>query len=115
MTPLARALGASGFEVVKAPTGKEAIRLLGSAHFDLVLSDADLPDISGFEICRRLKRDPERRQLPVIIMSGGLEQDIERLALSAGATDFISKPFKREALLEKISSLNGAEIHLERK
>ena len=92
----------NGFDIVKCSTGKEASRLLEEGVFDLVLSDADLPDNSGAAICRQLKKDSRLRAMPVILMSGGLEEDQRHRAFEAGATDFLSKPFKINAMVAKV-------------
>ena len=92
----------NGFDIVKCSTGKEASRLLEEGVFDLGLSDADLPDNSGTAICRQLKKDSRLRAMPVILMSGGLEEDQKHRAFEAGATDFLSKPFKINAMVAKV-------------
>jgi DNA-binding response OmpR family regulator len=89
-------------DVTTAATGKEALRSLENDQFDLVLSDVDLPDVTGLEICKQLKQDSKRQHTAVIIMSGRLAEDMECLALGSGAIDFISKPFEAKIVLAKI-------------
>ena len=94
-----------GFDVTTTSTGNEGLQFLANEMFDLVLSDIDLPDVTGLEICRRLKILP--RHCPIILMSGRLAEDTARLASSCGADEFIAKPFHSEDLHAKISTLIG--------
>ena len=99
---LESALRISGFDVAKVATGKKALQSLEEGVFDLLLSDIDLPDISGLEVTQQLRRDALLQHLPVILTSGGLAKDLAQLAMSSGATDFIAKPFRLDVLLSKI-------------
>jgi DNA-binding response OmpR family regulator len=77
---------------------------------DLVLSDVELPDIDGFEICRRIKQNPKLRFVPIILMSGRLAEENEALALKLGAVDYVSKPFRMENIVNKVSAhIQGSE------
>lgn len=101
---LVRLLKRSGFDVVTSETGEEGLRLAQHDHVDLILSDIDLPDITGFEVCRRLKENPKFRGIPVIIMSGRLTDGNDAQALSLGAADYISKPCPAKEILAKVSA-----------
>ena len=69
---LSLVLKRAGFDVCIAATGTDGLRLAEGQHHDLILSDIDLPDIRGFEICQRVKQNPQLRLIPVILMSGRL-------------------------------------------
>jgi DNA-binding response OmpR family regulator len=101
-----------GFAACAAATGTDGLRLTEEQKFDLILSDIDLPDIDGFEICRRIKQNPKLRHVPIILMSGRLAEGNVALALTLGAIDYVSKPFRVETILSKISAhicgANGA-------
>jgi two-component system phosphate regulon response regulator PhoB len=99
---LSTVLRDNGFDIVKSSTGKEALRLLEEDVFHIVLSDADLPDNTGTAICRHLRKNPRLRNMPVILMSGGLEEEQRRRAFESGATDFLSKPFKINAMVARV-------------
>jgi DNA-binding response OmpR family regulator len=91
-----RALSLRGIEVFKATRGREALELLRSASPDVVLLDAMLPEIHGFEICSQIKRSPHYRHIPVIIISAiytgwNFVQDVKRIY---GADDYLAKPFR---------------------
>jgi diguanylate cyclase (GGDEF)-like protein len=98
-------LRTSGFAVVEAESGEAALLLLDSAIPDLVIVDAIMPGIDGFETCRRLSANPAMTDVP-IIMSTGLE-DIESInrAFKVGATDFIIKPLNHVVLIHHIRFL----------
>ena len=100
-----------GFDVCIAATGGDAVRLTAEQTYDLILSDIDLPDMDGFEICRRLKQNPKLRAVPVILMSGRLAEGNEDRALKIGAADYLSKPFRAKSLLGKIFAHIGKAKH----
>jgi len=93
----------NGFDACAAANGTDGLRLAEEQNYDLVLSDIELPDIDGFEICRRIKQNPKLRPVPIILMSGRLAEGNEALALKLGAVDFVSKPFGVEILLSKVA------------
>jgi DNA-binding response OmpR family regulator len=100
-----------GFDACAAANGTDGLRLAEEQNYDLVLSDIELPDIDGFEICRRIKRNPKLRPVPIILMSGRLAEGNEALALKLGAVDYVSKPFRLENILSKVSAhVRGAEV-----
>jgi two-component system, OmpR family, alkaline phosphatase synthesis response regulator PhoP len=88
-------LARAGCEIEVAMTGKKALQKAQLEMFDLITLDVDLPDMTGFEVCRLLKENPFF-QTPIVFVSGRpLEQDI-RLGLELGAVDYITKPFGAE-------------------
>jgi two-component system phosphate regulon response regulator PhoB len=91
-----------GFDVTAASAGQEALRLLDNHHFDVVLSEMDLPDVTSLEICKQLRTDPKCQHTPFIMMSGDHGDALERRVLTSRATDFISKPFSADALVAKL-------------
>ena len=96
-----------GFDVCIAATGTDGLRLTEEQHYDLILSDIDLPDISGFEICRRVKQNPKLQAVPIMLMSGRLAEGNEARALKLGAVDYLSKPFPAAIVLSRVSAHIG--------
>lgn len=96
-----------GFEVVEARNGLEAVEKAQQVHPDLIVLDIKMPRMNGYEACRKLKEIPELRDVPVIFLSAkGQRQEIEE-GLSAGAADYILKPFAPEELIAKVQALLG--------
>jgi CheY-like chemotaxis protein len=93
-----------GCETTGAKTGAEAMRLAQEGAFDLIKLDIDLPDISGLEICRRLKQDLHLRRIPVIFVTGRLWEGNRQRCFELGAADYIVKPFDASVFVSSIFS-----------
>jgi adenylate cyclase len=101
---LAAVLTGAGYEVASAGSGAEAIETVARDAPDLVLLDIRMPDIDGYEVCRRLRADPAAQFLPIVMVTSA--EDEERVAaLEAGADDFVAKPFNNDELLARVRSL----------
>ncbi len=97
-------LSPRGHRVIAASSGVEALSLLETEGVDLVLSDVVMPEMDGYEVCRRIRSNPSTEFLPVVmITASGSEQRLN--ALMAGADDFITKPFDQSELLARVASL----------
>ena len=94
-----------GFRVDEATDGQEAMTRIAEATPDLVLLDWMLPVMSGIEVCRQIRRRPETRELPVIMLTARTEDQDAVRALNTGADDYITKPFGIEALMARIRAL----------
>ena len=99
---LAFNLGRAGYEVLSAATGMQARTSIVDQYPDVVLMDWMLPDISGLELTRQLKRDPETREIPVIMLTARVQEDDRVAGLEGGADDYITKPFSPRELLARI-------------
>jgi len=92
-------LRSRGFDVEIARTGAEALKALSAADIDLVILELHLPDISGVDLCRRVRRESET---PVVVAST-INLDMEKVsALDAGADDYLTKPYGSEELIARI-------------
>ncbi|OFW29954.1 MAG: hypothetical protein A3H97_04000 [Acidobacteria bacterium RIFCSPLOWO2_02_FULL_65_29] len=100
-----RLMSAAGYAVDFAVDGRSALEALAANAPDVVLLDVNLPDFSGFELCRRLRQDVATRLTPIIIVTGqgAREQRVE--GLEAGADDFLTKPVDTAELLARVRSL----------
>src|SRR5436309_372251 len=98
-------LTAEYFDVLTAMSGAEALAICARAQCDIVLLDVMMPEMDGFEVCRRLKGDPRTHHIPVIMVTA-LDQPSDRVrGLEAGADDFLTKPVSDIALLARVRSL----------
>lgn len=96
----AEALDGREVDVVEAPSGFNALRLLPRAAFDLVITDINMPDINGLELLRFLRESEHTRSVPVLVISTqSTERDRER-GRALGADAFLAKPFASEELRE---------------
>jgi two-component system phosphate regulon response regulator PhoB len=105
LTLLRYNLEKQGFRVEEAADGQEALMRVAEARPDLVLLDWMLPALSGLEVCRQIRRRPNTRDLPIIMVTARTEDQDAVRALDTGADDYIAKPFAMEALLARIRAL----------
>src|SRR5690606_13687220 len=93
------------FEVVTAYSGAEALEACENGKIDVVLLDVMMPDMDGFEVCRRLKADAATQHIPVVMVTA-LDQVSDRVrGLEAGADDFLTKPVNDLQLMTRVKSL----------
>ena len=109
-------LGPQGFASVRAYTGRQALELARRVNPDVILVDFGMPDISGIEICQRLREDPDfPRSTPIVITTAGPASRAQRLeALRAGAWEFLSQPIDAETLILKLSLFVQARREIDR-
>ena len=114
---LARRLRALGHDVAVAKNGREALDVLATRETDLVLLDIMMPEMDGFQVLERLRADPARRHVPVIMISALDETDSVARAIELGATDYLPKPFNAVILRARVTAtlerkrLEDAERH----
>lgn len=102
---LAHNVGQAGHEVLAAASGTGALASVREARPDLVLLDLMLPDVSGVEICRHLKRDPSLCQIPVIMLTARSDE-VDRVAgFEVGAEDYVVKPFSVRELVLRVGAV----------
>ncbi len=92
------------YAVEQADTGAAALRKARERHPDLILLDVMLPDISGLDVCRQLKADPETADIPVILVTASKDRDSRVQGLEAGADDYLTKPVDDGTLLARVRS-----------
>src|SRR6195256_3547123 len=98
-------LSAEYFDVITALSGRDALAICGRGECDIVLLDVMMPDMDGFEVCRRLKANAATQHIPVVMVTA-LDQTSDRIrGLEAGADDFLTKPVSDIALIARVRSL----------
>jgi two-component system chemotaxis response regulator CheY len=90
------------FNTVEASSGFEALKLLPTQEFDLVITDINMPDINGLELIGFMKNNPKYSHLPLIIVSTERGEEDKRRGMALGAMAYITKPFKAHELQEVI-------------
>jgi putative two-component system response regulator len=93
-----------GYRVTRCQSGEEALAAVAQTPFDVVLLDVMMPGVSGYEVCERLKGDPATHLLPVVMITALDRREDKIRGISAGADDFIHKPFDRTELLVRLKS-----------
>lgn len=102
---MSRYLQASGYNIIKATGAKEALEKVLLHNPDAIVTDVVMPGMSGFELCRSLKKNPQTEKVPIVICSSK-NQEIDRLwAMKQGADAYLTKPYTREQLLRAIKSV----------
>src|SRR5262245_43511271 len=103
-------LSAEYFDVMTAVNGAEALAVCEHAECDVVLLDVMMPDMDGFEACRRLKTNPATHHIPVVMVTA-LDQPADRVrGPEAGADDFLTKPVSDVALIARVRSLSRLKL-----
>lgn len=98
-------LTAEYYEVLTASSGPEALEICRTQDVDIILLDVMMPDMDGFEVCRRLKADPKTHHVPVLMITA-LDQPSDRVqGLDVGADDFLTKPVDDTQLMARVKSL----------
>ena len=94
----------TGCQVIEAENGRRALEVLEKTPVDLVLLDIMMPEMDGYEVCRRIKETPREGYLPVLLVSALGDQADRNRGLEAGADDFVGKPFDRRELLLRVTA-----------
>lgn len=95
-----------GYMVTTAATGEETLDILErDPHYDLVLLDVMMPDISGFEVCRLIRRRRSLYDLPILMLTAKSRPEDCRMGLEQGANDYVTKPFDKEELIARVQNL----------
>ena len=105
-------LEGKGFKVTVAASGAQALDLLGTQVFDLILLDVMMPEVDGFTVCRKIKEDSRLKDVPVIFLTakGGGEALAE--GFESGAVMYINKPFTANKLLTIVNTMLEAGTNL---
>jgi DNA-binding response OmpR family regulator len=99
----------NGFEVVTAANGKDAIRIAKETNPDVLLVDVMMPGIDGLEVCRQLRQDADMHDVPILLYSAAVGEEIRQKALEAGANEFLGKTINHEELVTKVRNWLASE------
>ena len=102
---LEEVLASEGLQVVTAPDGRRTLEDFSRLKPDLVLLDVNMPIVDGFEVCRRLKTNPDTRLTPIILITALSATEDRIKGIKSGANGFLSKPFDHSELLAHVRSL----------
>lgn len=98
-------LSVEGYNVLETDSGLGALALVVEANPDLILLDVMMPEMDGFEVCRRLKQDEQTRLIPVVFITALNDRRSRIMGIEAGGDDFLTKPFDRLELTARVRSL----------
>jgi len=102
---LADVLGARGYAVSTASSGKEALEKVAADGPDLVLLDVVMPEMSGYEVCKALRADPATARIPVIAVTASVMQQDRNLITEAGFDGYIGKPINLKEFLDSVRGI----------
>ena len=97
-------LETNDYEVRVARSGKRALAAVAAARPDLIMLDINMPEMDGYEVCRRLKQDPDSHEIPVIFLSISDDVIDKVTAFRAGGADYVTKPFQAEEVLARVEN-----------
>ena len=103
-------LKCNDFQVTVASNGLEALESIQNTSPDVVLLDVLMPQMNGYEVCRRLKRNPKTHDIPVIMCSAKITEVDRYWGMKTGADAYIGKPFKQKEMIETIERLMAENI-----
>jgi CheY-like chemotaxis protein len=106
-TLLERVLAIKGHEATSLNDSAETIQVVSSATPDLILLDLMMPEPNGFEVCKMLRADPKYAKIPIVIITAMDDNASKENAFAAGANDYLTKPFRIDALAQAIDDLIG--------
>lgn len=95
----------AGYQTLVATEGDEALRVIEEEMPDLILLDWMLPEVSGIEICRRLRQNPATKSLPIIMLTARGEEGDRVLGLDVGADDYIVKPYSPKEMISRVNAI----------
>ncbi len=102
---IAQALHSGGLATVSAHSGQEALALLADAPPDLVVLDVLMPDMSGYEVLRKIRKSKSMRQLPVVMLTTKTAEHDQVWGLEMGADAYLTKPFETQHLISVVRRL----------
>ncbi|HAK59730.1 MAG TPA: hypothetical protein DCO77_05020 [Nitrospiraceae bacterium] len=103
-----RFLDRAGYEVAVAPDGVEALTAMGAEKFDVVITDLEMPVMHGYDLIAEMKRSPELKKIPVVVLTSRAGDKHRQKALEMGAQDYLVKPFDEQDMLGTLKKILSA-------
>lgn len=95
-------LSEAGYQVVEAIDGEDAVNMLAQTDIDLLVTDLNMPNMDGVELIKRVRQQPGKRFMPIIMLTAEAQQEMKTEGKKAGASGWITKPFRPEQLLSVV-------------
>ncbi len=95
----------AGHEVITTSNGEEALQAARTHNPQLVLLDVRMPKLTGYQVCKELKADPQTQKIPVVFLSAKGQESEIRDGLEAGADQYLLKPFSPDQLIEQVNKI----------
>jgi len=93
------------FNVIKCPNPKESFSILKNQEIDIILLDISMKDMSGIDVCKKIKSSESTKNIPVLIITARAENSVRQICFDSGANDILTKPFSNKELIKKIFDL----------
>lgn len=106
-TLLEKVLAIKGHQATSVNDSAETLQVMNNITPDLILLDLMMPEPNGFEVCKMLRADPTFSSIPIVIVTAMDDNESKETAYAAGANDYLTKPFRIDALAQAIDSLIG--------
>jgi two-component system chemotaxis response regulator CheY len=100
-------LADAGFDVLQAVDGQDGVDLLEKENVDLIITDINMPRMDGYEVIRQLRKRPEHKATPILVLTTESETDKKNIAREAGATGWLVKPFDPDKLIATVRKVAG--------
>ena len=94
-----------GFSVDSAENGEQALRMIRSENYNLLILDLMLPVISGIELCKKLRKDEKTSRIPIIMLTAKADETDKIVGLEIGADDYVTKPFSTKELVARVKAV----------
>lgn len=104
---VAMTLGAAGYSVTEADDGKTGLMRATDSRFDMIITDQNMPGMTGLEFIKAFRSDPSNRGVPILFLSTDTDGDLKNAARDAGALGWLAKPFEPPRLLAVTSKVLG--------
>ena len=101
-----------GYEVAVAGDGGKALELARQRKPDIIISDIEMPRVTGYEFCRAVKQDPQLRHVPVIMITSRIAEKHREHAAELGVNHYLGKPYSEDDLLALVASYTGESVEV---